>query len=87
MTEEIIRGFAAQGILGLVVLLLLYMIRELRADLRELRESHRIELVEKDKLILDLQERRMAEIKTTITLTQSVQSTLEAVLAAISRGA
>lgn len=85
--DELIKGFAAQGVLGLVILLLLYVIRELRADLRELREAHKIELTEKDKLINGLQEKRVDEIKTTITLTQSVHSTLDTFLATISKGA
>lgn len=68
------------SVLGIAVIALVYFVMLLRAELRDTRTAHRIEIAEKDKQLMELQDSRLAEAKAGIDLAKSIQSTMEAAL-------
>lgn len=71
------------GVLAAAVLALIWFVLMLRAELRDVRLAHKVEIAEKDSIILDLQEKRLVENKVGFEIAKSTQSTLDAFLNAI----
>lgn len=78
-----VKELLSNGVLGLAVLALVYFILMLRAELKDVRAVHRVELAEKDKLIFQLQENRLSEARIGFDVARSNQATLDAFLSAI----
>lgn len=73
----------SQGPIGIMCLVLLYVLLMMRAELRDTRTAHRTELVEKDKLIYQLQEARLEEVRSVSEIAKSTQITLSALTTAL----
>lgn len=71
------------GLAGAVILFLFYYVLMQRADLKDTRTAHKIELAEKEKLINQLQESRLEEVKTGFEIAKQNQTTLAALTAAL----
>jgi hypothetical protein len=68
------------SVLGIAVVALVYFVMILRAELRDTRAAHKIEVAEKDKLIYEQQEARISEAKAGADLAKTVKSTLDALM-------
>lgn len=77
------KSLISNGVLGIAVVGLVYFVMILRAELRDVRLAHRVEIAEKDKLINELQEARVTDSRAGYDLARSVQTTQEAFLIAI----
>jgi hypothetical protein len=77
------RTLLSNGLWGVVILGLIYFVMMLRAELRDVRVAHKIELAEKEKLINQLQEARLSEVKVGFEIAKSSQTTLDALLATL----
>jgi hypothetical protein len=73
----------SQGVLGIAVIGLVYFVMMLRAELKDVRAAHKVELAEKDKLIHELHESRLAEARVGFDLARTTQSTMDAFLVAM----
>ncbi|MER8762910.1 hypothetical protein [Mesorhizobium sp. M0968] len=76
--EDVGSIFLSQGLLGAICLALVYFILMLRAELRDVRAAHKVELAAKDSLINELQEDRLKEARVGFDLAKSFQSTMDA---------
>lgn len=85
LTTEASKILFTQGVLGLAVCGLLYYVRILRGDIKDIREAHKVEIAAERKLNAELQESRLSEAKAFIDVTRSVMGSLDAVTAAIRR--
>lgn len=74
---------AQYGIAGIVIVGLLYLVLAMRAELRDTRKAHKVEILEKDKLIYQLQEARLEEVKIGLTIAKENQTTLAALTSAL----
>ncbi len=68
----------SQGLLGIAVVFLLWVIGRREQEKRDLTTSYEVKIAEKDKLILQLQESRLEETK---ALVEVVSSNNQALLA------
>lgn len=75
------RSLFSNGVLGVVVAGLVYFVMMLRAELRDVRAAHRVELAAKDALILELQEKRIAAHIAGAELAKQMRETLSELLA------
>lgn len=75
--------FVSQGLLGVICIALVYFIMMLRAELRDLRVAHKVEIAAKDSLINELQESRLQEARVGFDIARANQATLDAFLSAI----
>lgn len=73
----------SQGVLGVAVVGLVYFVMMLRAELKDVRTACKTEIAEKDKLIHELQEARLAEARIGFDLAKSTQITMDSLLAAL----
>ena len=73
----------SQGPIGILCLVLLYVLMMMRAELRDTRTAHRTELAEKEKLIYELQEARLDEVRSVSEIAKSTQITLSALTTAL----
>lgn len=89
MMDPLVEGaggaLLSQGVLGIAVVGLVYFIMMLRAELKDVRAAAKIELAEKDKLILELQEARLKEARVGFDLAKSTQNTMDALVVALKR--
>lgn len=83
LTESVGNIFLSQGLMGAIVVALVYFILMLRGELRDLRAVHKVEIAAKDALINDLQEQRLKEARVGFDVARANQATLEAFLQAI----
>lgn len=74
------------GLSGLLNVGLIYLVYMLRVELRDLRSAHRLEIAEKDKLIYQVQESRVAEARAGYEVIGSIQKTQDAIIGAIRKG-
>ncbi len=74
------RSLFTNGVLGVVVAGLVYYLMIMRAEIREERKNHRIELAAKDALILDLQEKRLQGALAGAELARQFKDTFDAIL-------
>ncbi len=75
VSGEILKQY---GLAGAVIAFLAYYVLMQRADLKDTREAHRTELAEKDKLITQLQEARLTEVRAGFEIAKQTQATLSA---------
>jgi len=73
----------SQGVLGLVVIGLIWAWVLQRNEIKELREAHKIEIAAERKLNADLQEHRLDDFKMLVDVSTSIKMGLEGVLTAI----
>lgn len=73
----------SQGVLGIVVIGLVWYLLQMRADMRELRNAYATELAAERKLNGDLQERRVEDYKQLVEVSSSIRVGLDGVLTAI----
>lgn len=76
----------SQGVLGVAVVGLVYFVMLLRAELKDVRSAHKTELLEKEKLIHELQEERLREARVGFDLAKTTQTTMDALLTAMRAG-
>jgi len=81
--EPLTNIFLSQGVMGAIVIALVYFIMMLRAELRDVRAAHKTEIAAKDSLILELQEDRLKEAKIGYDVANSTKVALDALLVAI----
>jgi hypothetical protein len=74
------------GLSGLLNIGLLYLVYKLREELRDVRTAHRVEIAEKDKLIYQTQESRVAEARAGYEVIGSITKTQDAIIGAIRKG-
>ena len=74
------RSLFTNGVLGVVVAGLVYYLMVMRAEIREERKNHKIELAAKDALILDLQEKRLQGALAGAELARQMKDTFDALL-------
>lgn len=74
---------AQNGLAGAVIAILFYYVLMQRAELRDTRAAHKIEIAEKEKLINQLQEARLSEVKTGFEIAKQNQTTLAALTTAL----
>ncbi len=72
-----------QGLSGVAILGLIYLIYLLRAELKVERSNKRVELAERDKLIFQIQEERVAEARAGYEIIRSIQTTQDAIVNAL----
>ncbi len=72
-----------QGLSGLAILGLVYLVYMLRAENAAQRTSHRTELAERDKLIFQIQEERVTEARSGYEVIRSIQRNMDAILDAL----
>lgn len=84
--ETLTSVLLSQGVLGVVTVALAYFVMILRADLRDTRQAHKVEIAEKDELINELQEKRLAESREGYKIAAANKETLDAFLLAIKQG-
>lgn len=72
-----------QGLSGVAIIGLVYLIYMLRAELAATRTSHRTELAERDKLIFQIQEERVTEARSGYEVIRSIQRNMDAILDAL----
>ena len=83
LVDKIADTLISQGPVGIMCLVLLYVLFMLRADLRDTRAAHRTELAEKEKLIYQLQDARLEEVRSVSEIARSTQMTLSALTTAL----
>lgn len=81
--DGIVGYFVSQGVLGVIVVVLLWYIKRLLDELRDVRAAHRIEIAEERKLNTELQDDRLAESKIFLEASMSMKTSLDAFLSAI----
>jgi hypothetical protein len=90
MPEPMLEGAASillsHGFLGVAVAALSYYIFLQRAELRDAREQHKLEIAAKDQLINNIQEARLVEARAGIEVIKTMQTTLDAFLSAVRVG-
>ena len=72
----------SQGLLGTIVVFLLWYCGKLQTELKDLRESHKVEIAAERKLNADLQQSRLDDTKALLEVASSNRSAMQAVLAA-----
>lgn len=72
-----------QGLPGVAILGLIYLVYLLRAELKSERQNKRVELAERDKLIFKIQEERVAEARAGYEIIRSIQTTQDAIVNAL----
>lgn len=65
-----------QGLLGIIVIFLLYVIRLREAELKDERTAHRNTIKEYEEKVNDLQDSRLMELKQTLEVTASIKDNL-----------
>lgn len=75
-----------RGLSGIAIIGLIYLVYMLRVELRDTRLAHRTELAEKDKLIFQTQESRVAEARAGYQVISEMQKTQDAIIGAIRKG-
>lgn len=71
------------GLPGIAIIGLIYLTYLLRADLRDERAARQLERAERDKLILTVQEARIAEARAGYEIIRSIQTTQDAIIGAL----
>lgn len=84
--QKVANALLDYGISGIANLGLIYLVYMLRVELRDLRLAHRLEIAEKDKLIYQVQENRVAEARAGYEVISSIQKTQDAIVGAIRKG-
>jgi len=72
-----------QGLSGVAILGLIYLVYMLRSELKAVRTAHRTELTERDKLIFEIQESRVTEARSGYEVIRSIQRNMDAILEAL----
>lgn len=85
-TDPLTDLFLSQGVMGAIVVALVYFILMLRAELRDLRTAHKTEIAAKDALINQIQEERVKEARIGFDVAATNKAALEALLTAIRKG-
>ncbi|RWX72615.1 hypothetical protein [Mesorhizobium sp. M2A.F.Ca.ET.039.01.1.1] len=83
ITEGVGNIFLSQGLLGAIVIALVYFILMLRSELRDTRAAHKVEIAAKDALINELQEQRLKEARVGFEIANQSKATLDAFLTAL----
>ena len=83
VTDSITNIVLSQGLMGVIAVVLIYFILQLRAELRDTRAVHKTEIAAKDALIYELMEERLKEARVGYDVANSTKSTLEALLVAV----
>lgn len=78
MVSSGISQLLSQGLLGVIVIFLLWYIGKLQTELRDLRETHKVEIAAERKLNAELQDERLVEAKSVLEVIVQVKSTLDA---------
>ena len=86
LIEKVANALLDYGISGIANLGLIYMVYMMRVELRDTRAAHRVEIAEKDKLIYQTQESRVAEARAGYEVISSIQKTQDAIVGAIRKG-
>jgi hypothetical protein len=84
--QKVANALLDYGISGIANLGLIYLVYMLRVELRDTRTAHRVEIAEKDKLIYQSQEARVAEARAGYEVISSIQKTQDAIVGAIRKG-
>lgn len=74
------------GLSGLLNIGLIYLVYMMRVELRDTRLAHKVEIAEKDKLIYQSQESRVAEARAGYEVISNIQKTQDAIVSAIRKG-
>lgn len=83
LPSGIIGYFVSQGVLGCIVVVLLWYIKRLLDEQRAERIAHKVEVTEERKLNSELQDDRLAESKVFLEASMSMKTSLDAFLAAL----
>jgi hypothetical protein len=75
-----------QGLSGIAIIGLVYLVFLLRAELKDERAARRLEVAERDKLVSQVQEARVVEARAGYEIIRSISSTQDAVLQALRKG-
>lgn len=75
--------FLSQGLLGTIVIALVWFITRLQNELKDLRQAHKVEIAEERKLNNELQDDRIQEMKVAFEAISSIKTTLQAFLDAL----
>lgn len=75
-----------QGVLGLTTMILLFTTAYLYRSREQDRKAHALELASERKLVLELQEKRLVELRSGFDAIAKSTSTLETALAFLSKG-
>lgn len=75
-----------QGLSGLAIVALVYYVMMQRADGRDQREVHKIEIAEKDKLIRELYDRLVQQAQAGLKGLEAVQQPLSDIATKLRRG-
>ena len=86
LIQKVANALLDYGISGIANLGLIYLVYMLRVELRDTRSAHRVEIAEKDKLIYQTQEARVAEARAGYEVISSIQKTQDAIVGAIRKG-
>lgn len=88
--DELIKKAAdillANGLSGIAIIGLIYLVYMLRVELRDTRAAHKLEIAEKDKLIFQTQEARVDEARAGYQVISNIQKTQDAIIGAIRKG-
>ncbi len=76
----------SQGLLGVIVVFLLWYCGQMQKRLDDERAAHKVEIAAERKLNADLQQSRLEESKALVEVVVSSRSTMEALLAATKQG-
>lgn len=79
------RLLISNGLLGLAVIALIYVVFRQWARAEAIDARHKAEIEAKDKLIVELQEKRITEAKEGYTLAKTIHSTLDSIMIAVQR--
>ncbi len=71
------------GLAGIAIIGLVGLIYILRGELKAVRSAHRLEMAEKEKLINEIQEKRVTEALAGAQAIRSMQTTYDALISAL----
>lgn len=74
------------GLSGLLNVGLIWLVYKQREELKDTRDANRVEVAEKDKLIFQSQESRVAEARAGYEVISSITKTQDAIIGAIRKG-
>lgn len=85
LLTEASKTLFSNGVLGLAVFALVYYIMLQRAENRDQRAAHKLELADKDKQIIELYDRLVTQAQAGLSGLKAVQGPLEALAASAKR--
>ena len=90
MTDQVLTGGAeqllSQGLLGVIVVFLLWYCSRLQTEIKDLRVAHSLEIAAERKLNAELQESRLEESKALVEIVSSNRAAIQALLSVTQQG-